>query len=140
MVPDSVFRKVAEERGVIAKAEQRVARHVYPSRWSRVTTASQLELSAHAPCTSTMLSLDPLAEPVLATAAAGVTVRVDAAWLTSLTSAAVARATADRIIRGLPVQPDDLHLSGSLRGELHGAGSCPLRLCAASAGLGVPAT
>jgi hypothetical protein len=52
-----------------------------------------------------MLGLDPLGEPVLATAAAGVTVRVDAAWLTSVTSAAVARATTDRIIRGLPVQP-----------------------------------
>jgi len=45
---------------------------------------------------------DPLAEPVLVTEAAGVAVRADAAWLISVTSAAAARTTADRIIRGLP--------------------------------------
>ena len=61
-----------------------------------------LELSAHAPCTSTMLGLGPLAEPVLVTAPAGVTVRADAAWLTRMKSAAVARATAATIMRSVP--------------------------------------
>src|SRR5262245_40552767 len=45
---------------------------VYPSRWSRLVTRFQLEASAHAPCTSTMVGFGPDGLPAAVCAAAPV--------------------------------------------------------------------
>ena len=59
-------------------------------------TPSQLPLSAHAPCTSTMLGLGP--SPAAAASAA----RADAIWLSGMTKPAMATMTAAIMSRSLP--------------------------------------
>src|SRR5689334_2582617 len=81
-----------------------------------------------------MLGLGPPAEPLLVTAAAGVTVRADAAWLTKMSSAAVAKAAAAKAMRSLPCAAWMIFIGWAPFAAMRGAGACPLRLCAASPG------
>src|ERR1700691_2846454 len=62
-------------------------------------TPSQLPLSAHAPCTSTMLGLAP---PPAAAAPAVPAVPADAVWLSAATKPAMATITAAIMSRSLP--------------------------------------
>jgi hypothetical protein len=59
-------------------------------------TPSQLLVSAHAPCTSTMLGLGP------SPAAAASVVRADAIWLSGMAKPAMATMTAAIMSRSLP--------------------------------------
>src|SRR6202042_1438861 len=59
-------------------------------------TPSQLLVSAHAPCTSTMVGLGP------SPAAAASAVRADALWLSGMTKPAMATITAAIMSRSLP--------------------------------------
>ena len=59
-------------------------------------TPSQLLVSAHAPCTSTMVGLGP------SPAAAASAVRADAIWLSGMTKPAMATITAAIMSRSLP--------------------------------------
>src|SRR5271165_1713969 len=62
-------------------------------------TPSQLELSAHAPCSSTIVGLAPVAPAVTATCAAcAVAPRAEGAWLLVMSNPAMAR-TAVTVIR-----------------------------------------